>query len=279
MRCRAALLLVLALACATGIAGARAALPSRFDSGRAWSFLRWQVAFGPRPAGSPASRKLAARIVKLLPGARYQKVPGGLRNVLYTVRGRNGSQVVVLGAHYDTKDIAGFVGANDGASGVAVLLQLARTLRPFTARATVVFAFFDGEEEPAGRPGDQFERYGLRGSTVAARAFKNANAMILLDMVGDRDLSIPRESSSDLGLYDKVRDAARKVGHASVFPGTTTGGILDDHTPFQRRDVRALDVIDFTYPCWHQPCDDLAHVSPRSLDAVGETMARFLTLL
>jgi len=269
--------LLLAIAClaATG-AAAPAGSKGHFDSAKAWSFLRWQVALGPRPAGSAPSRRLAARLVKLLPGARYQEVPGGLRNVLYTVRGHNASNVVVIGTHYDTKDIPGFVGANDGASGVAVLLQLARTLRPYTARPTIVFAFFDGEEEPRGHPESQFERYGLRGSTVAARAFKSADAMILLDMVGDRNLLIPPEASSEAELYRKIQVAAHKAGYGSVFSGPSTGTILDDHTPFERRGVRAVDLIDFTNPCWHQTCDDLAHVSPKSLDAVGETMYRFL---
>ena len=114
-----------------------------------------------------------------------------LRNVVGVVRGRNPGRVVVVGAHYDTVDLPGFVGANDGASGTAVVLQLARTIRPRELRPTVVFVFFDGEEAPP--ESDDFLRDGLRGSKVAARVYRRAEAMILLDLVGDRRLSIPRE--------------------------------------------------------------------------------------
>ena len=110
-------------------------------------------------------------------------MPGGLRNVIGTVRGREPGYIVV-GAHYDTKDIPGFVGANDGASGTAVVAQLARTIRA-QPRHTIQFIFFDGEESPRGTPDADFERAGLRGSKVAAPRFRDARAMVLLDFVGD----------------------------------------------------------------------------------------------
>ena len=246
--------------------------PDRFDSKRAFAFLRWQVELGPRPAGSAASRVLSARLLKLLPGARYQPVPGGLRNVVYTVRGRDPKRFVVVGAHYDTKDNPGFVGANDGASGVAAVYELARRLRPRSVRPTVVFIFFDGEEAPGEKP---FLENGLRGSKVAARAYRRAQAMILLDMIGDRTLAIPRESGSNVRLFARVRAAAARCGVGRVFAGET-GTILDDHVPFRQQGVPSVDLIDFTFPCWHKPCDDLTAVSPASLDAVGETVAEVL---
>ena len=272
---RALVLLALAGATALVAAGARGAAekrPDRFDSKRAFAFLRWQVELGPRPAGSAASRALAARLVKLLPGARYQAVPGGLRNVVYTVRGRDPKRFVVVGAHYDTKDYPGFVGANDGASGVAVVYELARALRPRTVRPTVVFVFFDGEESP---DDSNFEANGMRGSRVAAGAFRRAQAMILLDMIGDRDLAIPREQGSDERLFARVRASASRLGAARVFAGNT-GTILDDHVPFARAGVPSVDVIDFSFPCWHKPCDDLTAVSAASLDVAGETLADVL---
>ena len=122
-----------------------------------------------------------------MPRGRYQEVPGGLRNVIGTVRGREPGYIVV-GAHYDTKDIPGFVGANDGASGTAVVAQLARTIR--RPRHTIHFIFFDGEESPRGASDAAFEEEGLRGSKVAAAAFSEARAMVLLDFVGDRELTI-----------------------------------------------------------------------------------------
>ena len=272
---RALLFLALVGATALVAAGARGAgekRPNRFDSKRAFAFLRWQVELGPRPAGSAASRTLAARVVKLLPGARYQAVPGGLRNVVYTVRGRDPKRFVVVGAHYDTKDYPGFVGANDGASGVAVLYELARVLRPRTVRPTVVFVFFDGEESP---DDSNFEANGMRGSKVAARAFRRAQAMILLDMIGDRDLAIPREQGSSERVFARVRASAMRVGAARVFAGST-GTILDDHVPFARAGVPAVDLIDFSFPCWHKSCDDLTAVSAASLDVAGETVADVL---
>jgi glutaminyl-peptide cyclotransferase len=192
------------------------------------------------------------------------------------VRGRDPRTVIVVGAHYDTKDIPGFVGANDGASGTAVVVQLARQLRPRQLRPTIIFALFDGEESPAGTPEGEFERYGLRGSRVAARAFAHADAMILLDFVGDVDLRIPRERFSDERLWGRLRAAARHVGVASVFPDEDSSPVLDDHIPFLRRGVPAIDLIDFDFPCWHKTCDDLRRVSPRSLDAVGETVYELL---
>ena len=196
-----------------------------------------------------------------------------------TVRGRNPRRLVIVGAHYDTKDIPGFVGANDGASATAVVTELARTLKPRTVRPTVVFILFDGEESPRGTPDSQFLTYGLRGSKVAARTYAHAEAMILLDLVGDRSLSIPREALSDARLWSRLRAAARRVGVARVFPARTRSAILDDHVPFAQAGVPAIDVIDFEFPCWHRLCDDMSAVSARSLDVVGETVLELLRRL
>jgi glutaminyl-peptide cyclotransferase len=248
----------------------------RFDGAAAFRLLRRQVELGPRPAGSPESRRLARLLRRVVPRGRYQEVPGGLRNVVGTVRGREPGYVVV-GAHYDTKDIPGFVGANDGASGTAVVAELARTIR--RPRHAVRFVFFDGEESPRGVPDSQFEEEGLRGSKVAARAFADARAMVLLDFVGDRRLSIPREANSDPGLWRKLRAAARRVGAGRVFPSGTMGAVSDDHIPFLAAGVPSIDLIDFTFPCWHRRCDDMSAVSQRSVDAVGETIYELLRTL
>jgi hypothetical protein len=249
-----------------------------FDSRAAWSLLREQVRLGPRPAGSSASRRLARRLRRLLPHGRYQAVPGGLRNVVGVVPGRT-PRIVVVGAHYDTKDVPGFVGANDGAAGTATVAQLARTVRPGELRPTVVFVLFDGEESPRGTPDAEFEREGLRGSRVAARRFHDARAMVLLDLVGDRRLRVPREASSDPGLWAALRRMAHRAGAARAFPAATRGAILDDHVPFLERGVPAIDLIDFDFPCFHRRCDDLSAVSERSIDDVGETVLRLLATL
>jgi glutaminyl-peptide cyclotransferase len=237
------------------------------------------VRLGPRPAGSRASRRLAALLRDLLPNGRYERVPGGLRNVVGVVPGRDPERKVIVGAHYDTKDIRGFVGANDGASGTAVVTELARTIQPRTVGPTLVFYLFDGEESPRGTPDSQFAERGLRGSKVAARRHVDAEAMVLLDFVGDERLSIPREGSSDPALWRKLRAAARRVGTLRHFPNTTTGTILDDHTPFLEQGVPAIDLIDFEFACFHRRCDDLDVVSERSVDASGETVLELLRSL
>ena len=166
-----------------------------------------------------------------MPNGRYQQVPGGLRNVVGKVPGRNSDRVVLVGAHYDTKDITGFVGANDGASGTAVTLQLAREIEPRTIRPTLLFVFFDGEESPPGET-DILET-GLRGSKVAARrSADRVDRMVLLDFVGDKELSIPRESYSTPRLWSRLRAAAERAGAADTFPAETQGAVLDDHIPF-----------------------------------------------
>jgi glutaminyl-peptide cyclotransferase len=247
----------------------------RFDGAAAFRLLRRQVELGPRPAGSPESRRLARLLRRIVPRGRYQAVPGGLRNVIGTVRGREPGYVVV-GAHYDTKEIPGFVGANDGASGTAVVAELARTIR--RPRHTVHFIFFDGEESP-GRGSENFEAEGLRGSRVAAETFAGARAMVLLDFVGDRRLSIPREFNSNPRLWLKLRAAARRVGAGPYFPRGSAGSVLDDHIPFQEAGVSSIDLIDLTFPCWHQRCDDMSAVSERSVNAVGETIYELLRTL
>ena len=101
--------------------------------------------------------------------------------------------------------------------------------------------------------------------------------MILLDFVAEKGgMRIPREDSSSIELWDRLRAAARKVGAQSAFPDETSGAVLDDHTPFLRRGVPAIDLIDFTFECWHKKCDDMSAVSARALDLTGETVVQML---
>jgi hypothetical protein len=265
----------------SGATPATEARTNRFDGPRAFRVLEMQVRYGPRPAGSRASRRLASRLKRMLPSGAYQAVPGGLRNIVGTVPGRDPRRLVVVGAHYDTKDIPGFVGANDGAGGTAAVVELARALRPRTIGPTVKFVLFDGEESPRGTPDTEaeFQRRGLRGARVAARAYRSAEAMILLDFVADKNLSIPREASSSAPLWAELRAAAKRAGVISHFPPRTAGAVSDDHTPFLRRGIPSIDLIDFTFPCWHRLCDDLSAVSEPSLDASGEAVANLLPTL
>lgn len=258
---------------------APAAASGRFDGAAALRWVQRQVDLGLRPAGSAASRKLAKMLRNAIPKGRYQSVPKGLRNVLGTVPGRDPKRLVVVGAHYDTKDIPGFVGAVDGASGTAVVTQLARTIKPRQLRPTIVFAFFDGEEAPRGIPDSRFEKYGLRGSKVAARTLRDAEAMILLDFVGEKDLSIPHEDNSDKKLWRKLRAAAATAGVIEHFPPDLYPPVSDDHLPFIERGVPSIDLIDFDFACWHETCDDMSQIGESSLDATGETVIRLLATL
>ncbi len=260
--------------------------PSRFDGARALRDVAAQVAIGPRPSGSVG----AAREVRFIAGALRDagveavRVQWPLRNVVGVIPG-SAPGAVVIGAHHDTKDDVGraYVGANDGGSGVAVVLELARALAADGSLPgpSIRLALFDGEEARGARP---FSSDGARGSrqyaTYAGTAKQGApeltdiRAMILFDMVGDCDLQIPREANSDPGLYAEFEAAAG--GPAQPFGGEAPG-ILDDHIPFAEAGIPALNVIDFRYgeppspgSLWHTEADTLDKVCAESLDAVGE---------
>ena len=249
-----------------------------FNSRAAYNSVKRQVALGPRPAGSAASKELGERLRRSLPGGRFQTVPGGMRNVVGVVPGKT-KRYVVVGAHYDTKDLPGFVGANDGAAGTAVMVQLARTIKPRTIKPTLVFIAFDGEEAPADASDADFYAEGLRGSKVAAKRYKKASAMVLLDFIGQRGLRLMADASADGDLWEKVRTAGRRAGVGRVFPSDVQGSVQDDHTPFIKQGVPAVDLIDFDYACFHKPCDNLSQIHEPSLDATGETMMKLLPTL
>jgi len=249
----------------------------RFNRDRAFGDLRYQVELGPRPAGSDTARELAQWLSDRLPRGRIATVSGGWQNVVGSIPGRG--KPILVAAHYDTKDLPGFVGANDGAGGTAAVLEIARALqkakRPSTA-PPIRFVLFDGEESPD--DSQDFYSTGLRGSRPYARKHaKKLRAMILLDFVAEKgNMQIPREQTSYLGLWRQLRSAAKKVGSLSVFPDATAGGVVDDHTPFLRRGLPAINLIDFTFDCWHKTCDDMTAVSARSLDLVGEAVVQML---
>jgi hypothetical protein len=246
---------------------------NRFDRDRAFADLRYQVELGPRPAKSPAARKLAKWLQRRLPHGRIETVRGGYQNVVGRLGGRG--KPILVAAHYDTKNLPGFVGANDGAGGTAAVLGIARALRHVKGLPPIRFVLFDGEESPD--DSKDFYTSGLRGSRPYARRHARQRAMILLDFVAEKGaMRIPREADSNLELWDRLRAAAHKVGTQTIFPDDTAGAVIDDHTPFQRRGVPAIDLIDFTFDCWHKTCDDMSAVSARSLDLAGETLTQML---
>jgi glutaminyl-peptide cyclotransferase len=262
-----------------------AAAPARFDAARAWSLIKLQLEYGQRPAGSPQLRRLAGRLKARMTRGRYEAIPGEprLRNVVGSLPGRKPG--IVIGAHYDTLvKPKGFVGANNGAAGSAIVVQLSRDLahvpRPANARA-VTFVLFDGEEPAAGLPEDDpnFATDGLRGSRAYVAAHPDQTSqMILLDYVGNKGLQLPREGTSTAGLWSELRDAASAAGVASFFPDTTGVSIIDDHTPFLNAGVPAVDLIDWSYP-GHTLQDGLDMLSERSVDAVGETVLELVRRL
>lgn len=252
----------------------------RFDGDRAFALLRRQVeVYGSRPAGSEASRRLGDDLVRRLPNGRFDEVPGGLRNIVGELPGRGAP--IVVGAHYDTEaTIKGHVGANDGAAGTAAVVELARALGAMDrgeSAPPIRFVLFDGEEEPPGTEGEDFEAVALRGSKVEAARDPKPRAMVLLDYIAERrGLRFPREANSDRAMWIRLRAAARRVGTERIFPAAKGPAIIDDHVPFLRRGIPAIDLIDFDYPQRDTVRDDLAHVSARSLDATGETVLEFL---
>jgi glutaminyl-peptide cyclotransferase len=278
--------------CVTGCGGDGGTMTTRtgsgaadFDARRAYRDLRAQVTIGPRPAGSPGSRRAMRFIVGRLreAGVHPTRIQRPFRNVVGRIPGREAGTVVV-GAHYDTKDMPGFVGANDGASGVAVVLELARALPRRLEGPSIDLVLFDAEESPRGesfesggdRGSRQFVRYARNGGEQGSPRLAAIRAMVLFDMVADCDLRIPIEANSDPRLYAAFADAARRLSGSRAPLVGEAAGVLDDHTPFVEAGVPAVDLIDFDYgpgpspgAWWHTREDDLGHVCAGSLGAVG----------
>jgi hypothetical protein len=288
------LLLATLLAC-----GGASPLAAPFDGERAFEDLVDQVEIGPRPAGSPGAAAARGLISTRLRQAGWPvrehrfraRQPNGTEvefvNLLAELRGERPERIWI-GAHYDTKEIPGvrFVGANDGASGVAVLLELARTLgrgpRPFT----VELVFFDGEEA-FGPTIDATD--GLYGSRALARAvaadgrLAGIRTLILVDMVGDRDLNLAIDRNSAPWLLTILRQAAAGLEADPVDPGQILA-LVDDHTPFREAGLQdVLALIDFQFggratpgPHWHSAADDIDSVSAESLNTVGELLVQVI---
>jgi glutaminyl-peptide cyclotransferase len=252
---------------------------NRFDAAAAMRVAKLQVDAGQRPAGSPTLRRVAERLRAMLPGGHFEPVPGhpGLRNIVGELTGPG--PVIVIGAHYDSEyHPKGFVGANDAAAAVGAVIELARAIaklhRPATALG-VRFVLFDGEEEP--HPTDDFYRDALRGSKAYVQIHaEELRAMVLLDYIGNKGVRLPKEGTSTASLWGQVRDAADRVGVGAVFPPRTEASIFDDHTPFLRAGIPAVDLIDWSYRYRDTLQDTYDKLSPDSVDAVGETVVELV---
>lgn len=256
-----------------------------FDSARAYTHLEDLVAIGPRPAGSPANAQTRQYIIKTLAGfgitAAEQPfetdTPIGrvnMANVIATIPGQRPERIVIA-SHFDTKLFKEFrfVGASDGGSSTAALLELGRVLKARPHTFTIELLFLDGEEAFVQWAGTD-HTYGSRHYVAAARnagMLNTLKALVLLDMIGDRNLNIRREQNSTRWLTDIIWATALKLGHQRHFLSETVP-IEDDHLEFLAAGVPAVDIIDLDYPAWHTAADTLENVSQRSLEIVGDVV-------
>ena len=257
-----------------------------FSGKRALQHVEAQCALGPRPVGSEAAGQTADYIVKHLETSgwdveeqsfAYGEKP--LRNVI----GKKGTgPLVILGTHFDTRPVADrdpdnrsvpVLGANDGASGTAVLLELARVLgKEATDQAEIWLAFFDGEDhgELNGWP------WCVGSTHMANNLTRRPEYVIVLDMIGDADQQIYYEWSSSLWLQERLWTLAEEMGYRRQFVPEHRYSVLDDHSPFLQRGISAALVIDFDYPYWHTVHDTPDKVSADSLQRVGDVLERLL---
>ena len=249
----------------------------------AFAYVKRLVAFGPRPSGSANLKKarlwLRTRLTQAGCKVREERftasTPLGaipMVNLVGEIPGKE-KKVIILSAHYETKrfDKFTFVGANDSASGTALVLQLAGTLGKRKNRFTYWMVLFDGEEPMGKYWTEQDSLYGSKRMvrSLAARSELNRiHAVINLDMIGDAQLRLRRDDNSTPWLTDLIWTAAKKNGYGQYFSDESVV-IEDDHTPFVRAGISAVDLIDFEYGprnrYWHTPADTTDKLSPQSL--------------
>lgn len=261
----------------------------QFDKSRAFKDVEIQLSFGPRTPGSPAHQQTIQHIVEQAQNAGWQvelhetqRMNHPITNVIARRPNPNGKQIII-GAHFDSRFYSDqddelfqrsqpVPGANDGASGVAVLLELARSLPP-TLPVEIWLVFFDAEDQ-----GNISGWDWILGSRAFVEEIPiNPAAVVIVDMIGDADLNIYLERNSNPQLASQIWETARELGFEKHFIPQYKYSILDDHTPFLERGFPAIDVIDFDYSYWHTRQDTLDKVSADSLGIVGETIHRWLT--
>ncbi|MCS6954049.1 MAG: M28 family peptidase [Bryobacterales bacterium] len=267
-----------------------------FSGASALQYTARAVALGPRPPGSEAHRKLQTYILSELRRFRCQveqdaftaRTPLGplpMKNIIARFPGASGRAVAITG-HYDTKSMPGrtFVGANDGGSSTGFLLEMARTLSTRPRRHDVYLVWFDGEEALV----QWSESDSLYGSRHLARRWSQDGtlrrliALINVDMIGDRDLGLVREAFSTLWLREGIWQIAAELGYGRHFLNDVVE-IEDDHLPFLRAGVPAVNLIDFDYgpghSWWHTERDTLDKLSARSFQVVGDVILEWLRRL
>ena len=276
-------LVAVALIVASAAPGVADPAAARFDGAAAFRHLERLVAIGPRPAGTPAGTRAREYIVAELKRAGVQartdafeaQTPDGrvpMANVIAVLPGRR-PDVIAIAGHYDTKVFREFrfVGANDGGSSAALLIELARALAARPHEYTYWIVFFDGEEA-RGTWTAADSLYGSRHMAAdLARRGVLPRALIVADMIGDRDLNIRREAYSTPWLTELLWASAYRLGYVANFLSDTIA-VEDDHAPFLRAGVPSALLIDFDYRPWHTAEDTLDKVSARSLQIVGDVL-------
>ncbi len=268
-----------------------------FDGTRAFESVRHLVEIGPRPPASDGIHQAQAYITGQLksygcPVEEHDftahspalgEIP--MKNIVAKIPGSSNG-IVILATHYDTIRMPGFVGADDGGSGTATMLEIARVLcsREQKPPLNVWVTFFDGEETQDNFPDkasvkwdDDNATFGSRemaASMAISGELKNVRAMILTDMIGPSNLKIKRETNSTVWLQKLIWATAARLGYSNVFVNADFPVTGDDHFSFLKRGVPAYDIIDFsvqdTY--WHTPEDTLEKIDPKSLAIVGHTL-------
>lgn len=275
---------------------ASATSTSPFDGDRAMAHVRKQVEFGPRPAGSAELEQTRNYIInelktyglKVTTDEFHPTTPVGERKMVNITAELPGSSpsVIIISSHYDTKLFKEFrfVGANDGGSSTGAVLEIARVMTAAKAdrHFTYWFVFFDGEEafckewDECSKPGAPDNTYGSRRYVTELQKrneLEKVRAMILLDLVGSKDLQFGRDDMSSKWLVDIIWRTARDLGHGSVFVDRPESIGSDDHEPFLKAGVEAVDIIQLgTYLEWHTAGDTLDKISAKSLKIVGDVV-------
>jgi glutaminyl-peptide cyclotransferase len=260
--------------------------PLEFNAERAYQDVAYQLSFGPRTMGSEAHEQVAEWLINSLREQGWQVntqeniISGNKVKNIIAKRGE-GTPWVILGSHYDSRTFADqdpnpanrtkpVMGADDGASSVAVLLELARVI-PKNQNKQIWLVFFDNEDNGT----SSGTGWVIGSSYFVSQLVGMPDSVVILDMVGDKDLNIYMERNSNPQLNDEIWSMAKSLGY-SQFIDSYKYGLLDDHTPFIQAGMTAADIIDFNYPYWHTTQDTLDKISANSLMVVGETILTWL---
>ncbi|HKR59095.1 MAG TPA: M28 family peptidase [Pyrinomonadaceae bacterium] len=275
-----------------------ARLTTAFNGERALDHVRKQIEIGPRPPSSPELAKTREYIISELKSAGAvvttddftAATPQGEKKMVNLTAEISGESkdVIMIASHYDSKYFKDmhFVGANDPGASVGTLLELGRVLSTTKPKFTYWLVFFDGEEafcenwDDCGKPDAPDNTYGSRHYVEQLRVkneFERVRALILLDMMGYKDLELGRDTMSTKWLQDIIWQTARELGHRSYFVDRPEGVGGDDHEPFLRAGIPSVDLIQLNgYPYWHRADDTLDKVSAKSMKIVGDVVSASL---